>query len=521
MPLSSAPIESRSDPTEGATQLESEWCQAVDPTTGVFYYYNEQQQVTQWEPPQEGYLAAHHHHHHHQQQYDDDTPFIEGEDGAAVPMEEGVEMNGDDFISSSDDDEKEARKKKKKVMKSGGVSPYAEAVASYKQMHGWWPSSLIPEETVSIREAEDDAEILEVVQVVEELDTSREAAEQVVVVESQSMVELPRMESTGLMPRISAPDPTQHITFNVSDDDGDAMETREEEEEEEVGVVEPTTEAAAKEMGGIQAPQKKNTKKKKKKKKKGGGGGGGDGGKGRKRRMSKGSILSAELAGVAPHLHKYWLQRYSLFSRYDYGVGIDDEAWYSSTPEVIAWHQAKRIKAVLPSKGSSFVVDAFGGVGGNSIQLALAGCHVLSVEIDSRKASLLQQNARVYDVSERVEVVCVDFLDLAPRIRADVVLLSPPWGGPEYSQEESFDVEKMGGHPELGLSALLKIAFEVMGCQAAVAWLPRSASLAQVQAAAAVVPSAYGRGRCEVEFAQLNGRMKAMTVYYGTAARYR
>lgn len=40
-------------------------------------------------------------------------------------------------------------------------------------------------------------------------------------------------------------------------------------------------------------------------------------------------------------LHKYWLQRYSLFSLYDRGIQIDEAGWYSITPEVIACHHAQ------------------------------------------------------------------------------------------------------------------------------------------------------------------------------------
>lgn len=39
-------------------------------------------------------------------------------------------------------------------------------------------------------------------------------------------------------------------------------------------------------------------------------------------------------------LWKYWLQRYSLFQRFDEGILMDEEGWYSATPEVIAAHQA-------------------------------------------------------------------------------------------------------------------------------------------------------------------------------------
>ena len=43
---------------------------------------------------------------------------------------------------------------------------------------------------------------------------------------------------------------------------------------------------------------------------------------------------------LSARVAKYWMQRYSLWSRYDEGVGMDEEGWFSATPEVIALHQA-------------------------------------------------------------------------------------------------------------------------------------------------------------------------------------
>ena len=61
---------------------------------------------------------------------------------------------------------------------------------------------------------------------------------------------------------------------------------------------------------------------------------------------------------------KYWFRRYSLFSRFDEGIRMDTEAWYSVTPEEIAAHQAQRCACDV-------IVDAFTGCGGNAIQFAL------------------------------------------------------------------------------------------------------------------------------------------------------
>ena len=67
-----------------------------------------------------------------------------------------------------------------------------------------------------------------------------------------------------------------------------------------------------------------------------------------------------------PALRKYWFQRYRLWERYDEGEGIrmDEESWYSVTPENIARHIAERCRCDL-------IVDGFCGVGGNSIQVLL------------------------------------------------------------------------------------------------------------------------------------------------------
>ncbi len=47
-------------------------------------------------------------------------------------------------------------------------------------------------------------------------------------------------------------------------------------------------------------------------------------------------------------LWKYWLQRYTLFSRFDEGVLIDEEGWFSVTPEALArWLPAEKLHTTL------------------------------------------------------------------------------------------------------------------------------------------------------------------------------
>ncbi|KFV20563.1 Trimethylguanosine synthase, partial [Tauraco erythrolophus] len=90
----------------------------------------------------------------------------------------------------------------------------------------------------------------------------------------------------------------------------------------------------------------------------------------RKRRRRNKIALRAIPAEISadPELVKYWAQRYRLFSRFDEGIKLDREGWFSVTPEKIAEHIAVRVSQ---SFNCDVVVDAFCGVGGNAIQFAL------------------------------------------------------------------------------------------------------------------------------------------------------
>ncbi|KAL0966080.1 hypothetical protein UPYG_G00290630 [Umbra pygmaea] len=149
--------------------------------------------------------------------------------------------------------------------------------------------------------------------------------------------------------------------------------------------------------------------------------------------------LPAEIA-AEPELAKYWAQRYRLFSRFDEGIKLDHEGWFSVSPEKIAEHIALRVQDGFHSE---LIIDAFCGVGGNAIQFALTGKRVLAIDIDPVRLALARHNAHVYQVAERIDFVQGDFLQLAPRLRADVVFLSPPWGGPDYLSADVFDIKTM------------------------------------------------------------------------------
>lgn len=144
---------------------------------------------------------------------------------------------------------------------------------------------------------------------------------------------------------------------------------------------------------------------------------------------------------------KYWAQRRRLFSRFDQGVQLDGEGWFSVTPEIIAEYVAEQFCMLIPgilrmrqrmtgnlnlphqinggissqqSQGQGIIsslvqntpqslppgvviLDAFCGCGGNSIAFAKLGPHipislVVCVDLDRNKLRMAARNALIYGI---------------------------------------------------------------------------------------------------------------------------
>ncbi|XP_055712481.1 uncharacterized protein LOC129807313 [Phlebotomus papatasi] len=197
-------------------------------------------------------------------------------------------------------------------------------------------------------------------------------------------------------------------------------------------------------------------------------------------------------------LLKYWYKRFSLFSLFDQGIRMDRESWFSVTPEKVASHIAERCRCDL-------LVDGFCGVGGNTIQFAMTCCKVIAIDIDPKKIEMAKHNAAVYGVQDRIEFIVGDFVALVDTLKADVVFLSPPWGGPQYSKEETYDLEKsLIPLPASELFAKCQKITENIAM-----FLPRNSNTQQLSTLAG--PG----GAVEIEQNFLDRKFIALTAYYG------
>lgn len=132
--------------------------------------------------------------------------------------------------------------------------------------------------------------------------------------------------------------------------------------------------------------------------------------------------------GVPPREERATRRR-RLFSRWDEGIEVDDEGLSSATPEALALRIAEGARGV--------VLDGTCGVGALSIAYARQPgvSRVVAMDLDPGRLAMTAHNARIYGVADRIELVRGDLVARVGQVRADLLVLDPPWGGRDYDRE--------------------------------------------------------------------------------------
>lgn len=239
---------------------------------------------------------------------------------------------------------------------------------------------------------------------------------------------------------------------------------------------------------------------------------------------------------VPENLQKYFSQRKRYFSLYDQGCLLDEEGWYSVTPEAIAVQIADRCRC-------DTILDPFCGVGGNAIAFAKTCEHVIALDISPTRLALARHNAAIYGVADRIEFILADYISFAnaylsrphPTRRIDVVFLSPPWGGPGYispsknhiSAYDNADLQDdLEMHSQYSLSRLQPIhGADLFRMTKRISdniayFLPKNTDLNEISALGllekdeSVAPDDESR-MIEVEEEWMGSKLKALTCYFG------
>lgn len=181
-------------------------------------------------------------------------------------------------------------------------------------------------------------------------------------------------------------------------------------------------------------------------------------------------------------------------------------------------------------KEKIILIDAFAGVGGNTIAFARSGHwkRVYAVEKDPTVLKCAKRNAEVYGVQDRItwfegdcfEIIKNQLKDLAP---FSVIFASPPWGGmnnsilpcrlfedtnntagPGYRSDNVFNLSTMQPYSLKKLYAEFSSFAEDMAL-----YLPRSSNLKQLAKTVDDDTKAVVMHYCA------DGASKALCVYYG------
>lgn len=187
-------------------------------------------------------------------------------------------------------------------------------------------------------------------------------------------------------------------------------------------------------------------------------------------------------------MKKYWNQRYSIFSKYDEGVILTKELWFSVTPESISKSTALIINTAFKGKDNLHVMDAFAGGGGNILQFLKYNDVVYAVDINYIHLYCTKNNvAKYFDndkIDKKLKVLGINWeyadktnpdyvnehyeddnklidnfglvdkvyankkeslenLEILENIKVDCIFGSPPWGGPEYMKDKYFNLNHL------------------------------------------------------------------------------
>ncbi|CAF1996983.1 BnaC07g48690D [Brassica napus] len=156
------------------------------------------------------------------------------------------------------------------------------------------------------------------------------------------------------------------------------------------------------------------------------------------------------------------------------------------------------------------------GVGGNTIQFTKVCSSVIAIDIDPLKIKMAVNNATVYGVVDRVDYVVGDFINLA--LKADILFLSPPWGGPMYNKVGRYTLDiiqpKDGQHIHVILYSLFRIARSIT--PNIIMFLPRNIDLEQLEELARLSSPPL---TLEIEENYVQGKIKAIKAYFSCSAK--
>ncbi|CAD8176164.1 unnamed protein product [Paramecium octaurelia] len=226
-------------------------------------------------------------------------------------------------------------------------------------------------------------------------------------------------------------------------------------------------------------------------------------------RVTKKSFTCQMVSGISDdipkHLQKFYKKRHFLFKKFNEGILLDEESWYSVIPEVMSSYIANKLKISSPE---SDVVDGFCGSGGLAIQLAQLFKTVICIDIDPIKINNITKNLQVYQSIARV--IQMNFLEYCHNNQDFILVMCPPWGGLNYLHKP-YDLNNMKPSLQELLTKGLQMTDKI------VLQLPKNIDLLQL---VNIFNNVTDKLRLklkplEIEMMFINEQINQLIIYYG------
>lgn len=154
-------------------------------------------------------------------------------------------------------------------------------------------------------------------------------------------------------------------------------------------------------------------------------------------RTSPHTNIRPKITNYKPRYHKYKIFPY----RYDIDLTrllISDIGLYSISRSRDAYNTTQIILSYLDTRmGNRLIItDATGGVGGDAICFAKYFNKVNIVELSGIHCKIIKNNLRVYDLLNKTNIICTNYLNVMYLLNQDVIFFDPPWGGPNYKKQK-------------------------------------------------------------------------------------
>ncbi|OMJ82347.1 hypothetical protein SteCoe_17009 [Stentor coeruleus] len=155
---------------------------------------------------------------------------------------------------------------------------------------------------------------------------------------------------------------------------------------------------------------------------------------------------------------EYWKERYRIFSRYDEGIQICENAWAGEILEKIGKIIARQLVSRLGAIQTCLV--CMSGVGSLAIQLSKTMKKVIALEDDETQLECLYKNREIYEVNDFLYPIHGNLLSYSPDNIPEIIIIIPKINIPKSVQVSlSNHFPELANYVEKSLSLSKSLVF--------------------------------------------------------------